>query len=82
MSTKLLAQYVFTFAILIWGVGFAVWWECYGTKATIQLPPVEKNYPREYIHTYICVWMRAHVCACLSVCACVCMCLYHSAEYA
>ncbi|XP_065890536.1 uncharacterized protein [Dysidea avara] len=45
MSTKLLAQYVFTFAILIWGVGFAVWWECYGTKATIQLPPVEKNYP-------------------------------------
>ncbi|XP_065890776.1 uncharacterized protein [Dysidea avara] len=48
MSTNTITftQYVFTFAVLICGVGFAVWWEYYGFITTpMQLPPVEKNYP-------------------------------------
>ena len=62
MSTNTITytQYAFTFAVLICGVGFAVWWEYYGFITTpMQLPPVEKNYPRKYM--------------CVCVCACMCM---------
>jgi len=50
-------QYVFTFTVLICGIGVPlyIWWKHYEPITMKPLPTIERNYPRKFVWT--CIWM-------------------------